>query len=72
MNEHTATENLLLRFIFLFNFFTEIPKLKEILKNLNDARSETLNYVSGAYGILSLIQGANCRGVVSGNKYSDL
>ncbi|XP_035763945.1 nuclear GTPase SLIP-GC-like [Neolamprologus brichardi] len=36
----------------------EILKLKEILKNLNDAHSETLNYVSGAYGILSLIQGA--------------
>ncbi|KAL3987086.1 F-box protein 15 [Sarotherodon galilaeus] len=36
----------------------EIPKLKEILKNLNDTHSETLNYVSGAYGILSLIQGA--------------
>ncbi|KAL3987099.1 choline-phosphate cytidylyltransferase [Sarotherodon galilaeus] len=36
----------------------EILKLKEILKNLNDAHSETSNYVSGAYGILSLIQGA--------------
>ncbi|XP_047427799.1 nuclear GTPase SLIP-GC-like [Mugil cephalus] len=40
---------------------TEIPKLKEFLKNLNDSHSETLNYVSGAYGILSLIQGARCR-----------
>ncbi|KAL3987098.1 pyruvate dehydrogenase kinase 2/3/4 [Sarotherodon galilaeus] len=42
----------------------EILKLKEILKNLNDAHSETLNYVSGAYGILSLIQGARRREVV--------
>uniref|UniRef100_A0A669DRH7 CCHC-type domain-containing protein n=1 Tax=Oreochromis niloticus TaxID=8128 RepID=A0A669DRH7_ORENI len=42
----------------------EILKLKEILKNLNDAHSETLNYVSGAYGILSLIQGAKSREVV--------
>ncbi|XP_026020768.1 nuclear GTPase SLIP-GC-like isoform X1 [Astatotilapia calliptera] len=42
----------------------EIPKLKEILKNLNDTHSETLNYVSGAYGILSLIQGATIREVV--------
>ncbi|XP_039467637.1 nuclear GTPase SLIP-GC-like isoform X2 [Oreochromis aureus] len=42
----------------------EIPKLKEILKNLNDAHSETLNYVSGAYGILSLIQGARSGEVV--------
>ncbi|XP_047428425.1 nuclear GTPase SLIP-GC-like [Mugil cephalus] len=41
---------------------TEIPKLKEFLQNLNDSHSETLNYVSGAYGILSLIQGARCRG----------
>ncbi|XP_035763818.1 nuclear GTPase SLIP-GC-like [Neolamprologus brichardi] len=42
----------------------EILKLKEILKNLNDAHSETLNYVSGAYGILSLIQGARSGEVV--------
>ncbi|XP_026004685.1 nuclear GTPase SLIP-GC-like [Astatotilapia calliptera] len=47
----------------------EILKLKEILKNLNDAHSETSNYVSGAHGILSLIQGARSREVVrSGNK----
>ncbi|KAK2833467.1 hypothetical protein Q5P01_017356 [Channa striata] len=37
---------------------TEIPQLREFLQNLNDCHSETLNYVSGAYGILSLIQGA--------------
>ncbi|XP_030263097.1 nuclear GTPase SLIP-GC-like isoform X2 [Sparus aurata] len=37
---------------------TEIPKLQEFLQNLNDCHSETFNYVSGAYGILSLIQGA--------------
>nr|XP_024655991.1 nuclear GTPase SLIP-GC-like isoform X3 [Maylandia zebra] len=42
----------------------EILKLKEILKNLNDACSETSNYVSGAHGILSLIQGARSREVV--------
>uniref|UniRef100_A0A3P8NXR9 SCAN box domain-containing protein n=1 Tax=Astatotilapia calliptera TaxID=8154 RepID=A0A3P8NXR9_ASTCA len=41
----------------------EILKLKEILKNLNDAHSETSNYVSGAHGILSLIQGARSREV---------
>ncbi|XP_028268243.1 nuclear GTPase SLIP-GC-like [Parambassis ranga] len=40
---------------------TEIPKLQEFLKNLNDSHSETVNYVSGAHGILSLIQGARCR-----------
>ncbi|XP_047427800.1 nuclear GTPase SLIP-GC-like [Mugil cephalus] len=40
---------------------TEIPKLQNILQNLYDCHSETLNYVSGAYGILSLIQGARCR-----------
>ncbi|XP_059204614.1 nuclear GTPase SLIP-GC-like [Centropristis striata] len=40
---------------------TEIPKLQEVLQDLNDCHSETLNYVSGARGILSLIQGASCR-----------
>ncbi|KAJ4931694.1 hypothetical protein JOQ06_010134 [Pogonophryne albipinna] len=40
---------------------TEIPKLKEILQDLNDWHSETFNYVSGARGILSLIQGASSR-----------
>ncbi|XP_036944244.1 nuclear GTPase SLIP-GC isoform X2 [Acanthopagrus latus] len=40
---------------------TEIPKLQEFLQDLNDCHSETLNYVSGAYGILSLIQGARSR-----------
>ncbi|XP_075942095.1 nuclear GTPase SLIP-GC-like isoform X1 [Anarhichas minor] len=38
---------------------TEIPKLQECLQDLNDCHSETLNYVSGAHGILSLIQGAS-------------
>ncbi|KAM4535930.1 nuclear GTPase SLIP-GC-like isoform 4-T5 [Fundulus diaphanus] len=37
---------------------TEIPKLQDVLQKLNDCHSETLNYVSGAHGILSLIQGA--------------
>ncbi|XP_019213455.1 nuclear GTPase SLIP-GC isoform X1 [Oreochromis niloticus] len=42
---------------------TEITKLQGFLQELNDCHSETVNYVSGAYGILSLIQGANSRGV---------
>ncbi|XP_029924304.1 nuclear GTPase SLIP-GC-like isoform X2 [Myripristis murdjan] len=37
---------------------TELPKLQEFLQNLNDRQSKTSNYVSEAYGILSLIQGA--------------
>ncbi|KAM3598814.1 uncharacterized protein V6R79_022967 [Siganus canaliculatus] len=41
---------------------TEIPKLQKILQDLNDWHSEALNYVSGAQGILSLIQGAHFRG----------
>ncbi|XP_062421839.1 nuclear GTPase SLIP-GC-like [Pungitius pungitius] len=41
---------------------TEIPKLQEILQELNDCHKETLNYVSGAHGILSLIQGASLGG----------
>ncbi|XP_039467050.1 nuclear GTPase SLIP-GC-like [Oreochromis aureus] len=40
---------------------TEIPKLKGFLQELNDCHSETVNYVSGAYGILSLIEGARRR-----------
>ncbi|XP_049418337.1 nuclear GTPase SLIP-GC-like isoform X1 [Epinephelus fuscoguttatus] len=40
---------------------TEIPRLQEFLQELNDCHSETLNYVSGAHGILSLIQGARSR-----------
>ncbi|XP_065820365.1 nuclear GTPase SLIP-GC [Labrus bergylta] len=46
---------------------TEVPKLQEFLQDLNDFHSETLKYVSGAYGILSLIQGAGC-GDVAGVK----
>ncbi|XP_059204120.1 nuclear GTPase SLIP-GC-like [Centropristis striata] len=38
---------------------TEIPKLQELLQDLNDCHPETLNYVSGALEILSLIQGAS-------------
>ncbi|CAB1342444.1 unnamed protein product, partial [Coregonus sp. 'balchen'] len=38
---------------------TEIPKLQELLRNLNDRRTKISDYVTGAYGILSLIQGAN-------------
>ncbi|XP_075938970.1 nuclear GTPase SLIP-GC-like [Anarhichas minor] len=41
---------------------TEIPKLQKFLQDLNDCHSETLNCVSGARGILSLIQGARRRG----------
>ncbi|KAM7386879.1 hypothetical protein PAMA_009485 [Pampus argenteus] len=44
---------------------TEIPKLQTFLQELNDCHSETLNYVSGAYGILSLIQGLRRRGVAA-------
>ncbi|XP_015260533.1 PREDICTED: nuclear GTPase SLIP-GC-like [Cyprinodon variegatus] len=40
---------------------TEIPKLQKFLQDLSDCHSVTLNYVSGAYGILSLIQGTNSR-----------
>ncbi|XP_028268249.1 nuclear GTPase SLIP-GC-like isoform X2 [Parambassis ranga] len=41
---------------------TEIPKLQGFLQNLNDRHSGMcVEYVSGAYGILSLIQGASCR-----------
>lgn len=42
---------------------TEIPKLQDLLRSLNDQHDLTLNYVSGAYGILSLIQGAKQRNV---------
>ncbi|XP_060946449.1 nuclear GTPase SLIP-GC-like [Limanda limanda] len=42
---------------------TEIPKLRNVLRSLNNNHSEALNYVSGARGILSLIQGTRCRGV---------
>ncbi|XP_074552991.1 nuclear GTPase SLIP-GC-like isoform X2 [Halichoeres trimaculatus] len=42
---------------------TEVPKLQEHLQNLNDCHSETMNYVSEAKGILSLIQGARRREV---------
>ncbi|KAF3846361.1 hypothetical protein F7725_003439 [Dissostichus mawsoni] len=38
---------------------TEIPELQEFLQELNEWHSETFNYVSGARGILSLIQGAS-------------
>ncbi|KAM8845853.1 LOW QUALITY PROTEIN: nuclear GTPase SLIP-GC-like [Spinachia spinachia] len=41
---------------------TEIPQLQEFLQELNDCHKETLNYVSAALGILSLIQGASRRG----------
>ncbi|XP_029997057.1 nuclear GTPase SLIP-GC-like [Sphaeramia orbicularis] len=39
---------------------TEIPELQKFLRSLNDQHSETLNYVSGAYGILSLMKAAHC------------
>ncbi|XP_053298910.1 nuclear GTPase SLIP-GC isoform X2 [Pleuronectes platessa] len=42
---------------------TEIPKLRDVLQSLNNSHSEALNYVSGAHGILSLIQGTRCGGV---------
>ncbi|XP_026181788.1 nuclear GTPase SLIP-GC-like isoform X1 [Mastacembelus armatus] len=43
---------------------TEIPKLQDFLQNLNDCHSETLNYVSGAHEILSLMQGTKSQLVV--------
>ncbi|XP_056266982.1 nuclear GTPase SLIP-GC-like [Pseudoliparis swirei] len=43
---------------FLHPDETEIPELQEFLQGLNDCHSVTLNYVKGALGILSLIQGA--------------
>ncbi|XP_028268245.1 nuclear GTPase SLIP-GC-like [Parambassis ranga] len=46
---------------------TEIPELQKFLQTLNDSHSETVNYVSGAHGILSLIQGARCRDVANRN-----
>ncbi|KAM3597621.1 uncharacterized protein V6R79_006966 [Siganus canaliculatus] len=49
---------------------TEIPKLQEVLQDLNDCHSETLNYVSGAQGILSLIQWA--RSKKEGDSLADL
>ncbi|XP_060921718.1 nuclear GTPase SLIP-GC-like [Labrus mixtus] len=48
---------------------TEVPKLQEFLQELNDFHSETLKYVSGAYGILSLIQGAGCGDVAGVKEY---
>ncbi|XP_005809347.1 nuclear GTPase SLIP-GC [Xiphophorus maculatus] len=42
---------------------TEIPELQDFLQNLNDSHSVTLNYVSGAQGILSLMQGASLKKV---------
>ncbi|KAM4717671.1 nuclear GTPase SLIP-GC-like [Anableps anableps] len=47
---------------------TEIPKLQEFLQNLNDCHSETSNYLSGAHGILSLIQGAKSRDMDRGSE----
>ncbi|MEQ2247272.1 hypothetical protein ILYODFUR_007641 [Ilyodon furcidens] len=47
---------------------TEIPKLQEFLQNLNDCHSETLNYISRAQGILSLIEGARLTKAPGKNK----
>uniref|UniRef100_A0A8C9XTJ7 Dynamin N-terminal domain-containing protein n=1 Tax=Sander lucioperca TaxID=283035 RepID=A0A8C9XTJ7_SANLU len=57
----TVTSNEFLEKKLLNPDETEIPKLKEFLQKLNDCHSETVNYVSGARGILSLIQGASRR-----------
>ncbi|KAL3987082.1 rotatin [Sarotherodon galilaeus] len=46
---------------------SEINKLQRFLQDLNDCHSETVNYVNQAHGILSLIQGANSRGVEDKN-----
>lgn len=45
----------------------EIPKLQKFLQELNDCHSENLNYVSGAHGILSLIEGARSGQVTGKN-----
>ncbi|CAK6964730.1 nuclear GTPase SLIP-GC-like [Scomber scombrus] len=45
----------------------EIPKLQEFLRELNVCHSENLAYVSGAYGILSLIEGARSGQVTGRN-----
>uniref|UniRef100_A0A4W5PMI1 Dynamin N-terminal domain-containing protein n=1 Tax=Hucho hucho TaxID=62062 RepID=A0A4W5PMI1_9TELE len=47
---------------------TEIPKLQEFLRNLNDRHTKTSDYVSGAYGILSLIQGAKSSDMTDSKK----
>ncbi|XP_039467641.1 uncharacterized protein LOC120440074 [Oreochromis aureus] len=47
---------------------TEIPKLQRYMQDLNDCHSETVNYVTRAHRILSLIQGAISRGVVRSSK----
>ncbi|XP_032393730.1 nuclear GTPase SLIP-GC isoform X2 [Etheostoma spectabile] len=54
----TVSSKEFLRKKYLDSEDTEIPKLQTFLQHLNDCHSETLNYVSGAFGILSLIQGA--------------
>ena len=49
----------------MFFFLIEIPKLQDVLQSLNNiSHSEALNYMSGAYGILSLIEGTRFSGVV--------
>ncbi|KAM9471840.1 nuclear GTPase SLIP-GC-like isoform 1-T4 [Salvelinus alpinus] len=47
---------------------TEIPKLQEFLRNLNDRHTKTSDYVSGAYGILSLIEGAKSSDMTDSKK----
>ncbi|XP_060946451.1 nuclear GTPase SLIP-GC-like [Limanda limanda] len=47
---------------------TEIPKLRDVLQSLNNNHSEALNYVSGACGILSLIQGTRRMDVADSKK----
>ncbi|XP_016528982.1 nuclear GTPase SLIP-GC-like [Poecilia formosa] len=56
---YTVSSNEFLKTKVLSAENTEIPKLQDFLQNLNDSHSETLNYVSGAHGILSLIHGAS-------------
>ncbi|XP_068574328.1 nuclear GTPase SLIP-GC-like isoform X2 [Cebidichthys violaceus] len=58
----TVSSDEFLEKTYLYRDDTEIPKLQKFLQDLNDCHSETLNYVSGARGILSLIQGARRRG----------
>ncbi|KAM4716439.1 nuclear GTPase SLIP-GC-like [Anableps anableps] len=65
---YTVSSKEFLKTKFLSPENTEIPKLQDVLQNLSDCHSETLNYVSGAHGILSLIHGASLKQEPGNNK----
>nr|XP_054604684.1 nuclear GTPase SLIP-GC-like [Nothobranchius furzeri] len=66
----TVSSKEFLNFNFPEKEITEIPKLQKFLQDLNDSHSKTktTNYVNGAYGILSLIEGARSRNAIEYNK----